>query len=89
MENLNSVMAENSVQNVNVKRFMADSAQTNWNAVRTIYGDGNPSLSMVVRERTCLFHWFANLNKVTQNILNRLCNFNTHKYARITKTQKQ
>jgi hypothetical protein len=45
---------------------MADSAQANWNAVREIYGNGDPSLPMVARERTCLFHWFASLDNVTQ-----------------------
>jgi hypothetical protein len=68
-ENLNSVMAENSVPNVNFKGFMADSAQANWNEVRTIYGDGDPSLPIVARERTCLFHWSASLNKVTQKYI--------------------
>ena len=35
-ENLNVVMADNGVPNVNFKGFMADSAQANWIAVRTI-----------------------------------------------------
>ena len=48
---------------------MADSAQANWNAVRTIYGNGDPSLPMVARERTCLFHWSASLDKVTQKYI--------------------
>jgi hypothetical protein len=51
---------------VNFKGFMADSAQANWNAVRKIYGVGDPSLPMVGRERTCLFHWSQILDKVTQ-----------------------
>jgi hypothetical protein len=48
---------------------MADSAQTNWNAVRAIYEDGDPSIPMVAREHTCLFHWSASLNKVTQKYI--------------------
>ena len=60
-------MAKNGVPNINFKRVMADIAQANWNAVMMIYGDGDPNLPMVVYERTCLFHWFASLNKVTQN----------------------
>ena len=48
---------------------MADNAQANWNAVRMIYGDGDPILPMVARERTCLFHWFASLDKVTQKYI--------------------
>ena len=41
-KNLKSVMAKNCVPNVNFKGFMADSAKTIWNAVKMIYGDGDP-----------------------------------------------
>ena len=68
-ENLNVVMAENGVPKTNFKGFMADNAQANWNAVRMVYGDGDPSLPMVARERTCLFHWSASLDKVTQKYI--------------------
>jgi hypothetical protein len=54
-ENLNSVMTEIGVPNVNFKKFMTDSAQTNWNAVRAIYRDGDPSLLMIAHKRTCIF----------------------------------
>ena len=59
-------MTKNGVLTVNFKGFMADNAQANWNAVKMIYGEGDPSLSMVGHERTCLFHWSQNLDKVTQ-----------------------
>ncbi len=62
-ENLNSVMAENGIQKVNFKGFMADSAGANWIAVRQVYGSGDPKEPMPDRERTCLFHWAANLDK--------------------------
>ena len=39
---LKSVMTKNGVSNVNFKGFMANSAKTNWNAMKTIYGDGDP-----------------------------------------------
>jgi hypothetical protein len=65
-ENLNSVMSENGVSKLNFKGFMADSAQTNWNAVKNIYDEGDPSLPMVCCERTCLFYWLQNLDSVTQ-----------------------
>jgi len=68
-ENLNIVMAENIVLTVNFKGFMADNAQKNWNAVKKIYGGGDPSMPMVGRERTCLFHWSQNLDKVTQKYI--------------------
>jgi hypothetical protein len=37
--------------------------------VKAIYGDGDPSLPMVARERTCLFHWSASLDKVTHKYI--------------------
>ena len=53
---LNTVMRENGVDTVNFKGFMVDSAQANWNAVRKVYGSGDPGVGMEGRERTCLFH---------------------------------
>jgi hypothetical protein len=43
--------------------FMADSAQTNWNVVRIVYGSGDPKVPMEDRERTCFFHWKQLLEK--------------------------
>ena len=62
-KNLNIIMAKNGVSKVNFKGSMTDNAQVNWNAVRMIYGDGDPTLSMVVRERT------TSLDKVTQKYI--------------------
>ena len=62
---LNFVMAENDIPNVNFKGFMANSVQANWNAVKTIYRDGDPSLPMVARKRTCLLYWSASSDKMT------------------------
>ena len=64
-ENSNDVMLEYSVLNVNFKGFMANNAQTNWIVVRKIYGDGDPSVPLEGRERTCLFHWYVNVDKIT------------------------
>ena len=50
---------------VNFKGFMADSAHANWNAVKNINGGGDPSLTMVGHEHTCLFHWSKSLDKVS------------------------
>ena len=46
-ENLIVVMVENGVSSMCFKGFMEDSAQANWNGVRKIYSDGDPSLPMV------------------------------------------
>ena len=62
-------MAENDVSKVIFKGFMADNAQANWNAVKMIYSDGDPTLPMVAREHTCFFHWSPSLDKVTQKYI--------------------
>ena len=41
--------------NVNFKGFMCDSAQANFNAVKVLFGSGDPKVSMENRERTRLF----------------------------------
>jgi hypothetical protein len=55
-KNLNVLMAQHGVDKVNLKGFMADSTQANWNVVRIIYGSEDATEKMVDRERTCLFH---------------------------------
>ena len=53
---LNFVKAKNEVQNINIKGFMTNNTQANWNAVRKTYGDGDPRAPMVDHEYRCLFH---------------------------------
>lgn len=53
-EHINFVMPDNGVPNVNFKGFMEDSAQANYNVVKKIYGDGEPTLSMIKDECPCL-----------------------------------
>ena len=55
-KNLNSVVQRHGVDDIQFKGFMADSAQANWNAMRIVYGGGDPAIRMENRERTCLFH---------------------------------
>ena len=55
-KNLNAVMARHDVSQPTFKGFMADSAQANWNAIRIVYGNGDASMPMENKERTCLFH---------------------------------
>jgi hypothetical protein len=62
-KNLKFVMSKNGVPNVNFKGIMTNSAQTNCNAVKMIYGDGNSCLLMVAREHTCIFHWSVSLDR--------------------------
>ena len=65
-KNVNDVMARHGVPSPKFKGFMADSAQTNWNAVRVIYGSGDTTIPMKDQERTCLFHWAQSLEKHTK-----------------------
>ncbi len=34
----------------NFKRFMADNAQVNWNAIKVVYGSGDVTVRMVDKE---------------------------------------
>jgi hypothetical protein len=78
---LNDLMAKNSVESTNFKGFMANSAQANWNAVRIVYGSGDPKVPMENRERTCLLQLTTLLRRHTQKYIkpdmqdqyNRLC----------------
>src|ERR1700738_1277646 len=50
-------MHRHGIAKVNFKGFMADNAQANWNAVRIIYGSGDPKVPIQECKRTCYFHW--------------------------------
>jgi hypothetical protein len=65
---LNDLMAKNNVKNTNFKGFMVDSAQANWNAVRIVYGSGDPKVPIENRECTCLLHWTTSLKQQLQGI---------------------
>ena len=45
-KNLNDVIAKHRIPKPKFKGFMADSAQTNWNAIRVIYGSGDAIIPM-------------------------------------------
>jgi hypothetical protein len=53
---LNDLMAKNGIKNTNFKGFMADGIQANWNAVRIVYGNGDPKVPIENRKRTYHFH---------------------------------
>lgn len=54
-KNLNHVMCRNIVALRQFQGFMADSTQGNQNAIRIIYGSGDPVVPMEGQERTCFF----------------------------------
>lgn len=55
-EMLNRVMEKHGFPKAQFKGFMADEAQANWRAVRTVF-NGGPENRMEDQERSCLFHW--------------------------------
>ena len=57
------------IENVNFKRFMADSAQANFNAIRKIFGSGDKSILMEGKKRTCQFHWSMALDQHTKQLI--------------------
>jgi hypothetical protein len=44
---LNIIVLKKGVTNPNLKGFMANTAQTNWNIVYIIYGIGNPIVNII------------------------------------------
>ena len=85
-----AVMEKHGVKDVNFARFMADSAQANFNAFREVFGSRDKSEPMLGRERTCQFHWSQTLERHTKQLIKpklqevhkRLC----HEY-RLCKTK--
>ena len=85
-----AVMEKHGVKDVNFARFMADSVQANFNAVREVFGSGDKTEPMFGRERTCQFHWSQTLERHTKQLIKpklqevhkRLC----HEY-RLCKTK--
>ena len=85
-----AVMEKHGVKDVNFAGFMADNAQTNFNAVPEIFEFGEKTKPMLGRERTCQFHWSQTLKRHTKQLIKpklqevhkRLC----HEY-RLCKTK--
>ena len=63
------VMEAHGYSNITFKGFMADSAQANFNAVRIVFGSGDPKIPMENRERTCQFHWKMALERHTKQLI--------------------
>jgi hypothetical protein len=67
--NLTGTMLKHGFPKPNLKGFMIDNAQANWNAIIIVYGLRDPSNKMVDKECTCLFHWNHSLNKHTKQLI--------------------
>ncbi len=48
---------------------MVDFARTNWNAMRIVYGSGDPSMRMIDKEHTCLFQEIQLFSKHTKQLI--------------------
>jgi hypothetical protein len=64
-----NILDKNGVSNVNFKGFMCDNAQANFNAVRILFGSGDPTVPMENKERTCQFHWRMSLECHTKQLI--------------------
>ncbi len=53
----------------NFKGFMANNTQANWNAIKIVYGLGDPYVRMIDKEHTCLFHWTQSLDRHTKQLI--------------------
>ena len=52
-QSLLQVMEVHGYSNITFKGFMADSAQANFNAIRIVFGSGDPKVPMENQEQTC------------------------------------
>jgi len=66
---LNETMLKHRFPKPNFKGFIADSTQANWNIIRIIYGWRDPFVTMVDKERTCLFHQIQSFDKHTKQMV--------------------
>ena len=62
---LNKVMERNGVPNPYFKGFIANRDEANWEAVRVIYGNGDPNCKLVGRERCLDMDWTGSLERLT------------------------
>jgi hypothetical protein len=53
---LNETMLKHGFLKSNFKGFIIDISQTNWNIITIVYGFRDPSVGMVDKECTYLFH---------------------------------
>jgi hypothetical protein len=66
---LNDMMQKHDFPKSNFKGFMANNTQANCNAARIVYGSGDPSVKMIHKEWTCLFHWIQLFDKHTKQLI--------------------
>ncbi len=63
------IMLKHGFTKPNFKRFMVNNIQTNWNAIKIVYGFGDPFIMMVDKECTYLFHRTQSFNRHIKKLL--------------------
>ncbi len=66
---LNDMMQKHNFPKSNFKGFMVNNAQANYNVIRIVYELGDPSMKMIDKECTCLFHWIQLFDKHTKQLI--------------------
>ena len=67
-ELLNRVMEREGYKKAQFKGFMADEAQSNWRAIRTVF-NGGPANVLKGMARSCSFHWEQSLSQHTRKCI--------------------
>ncbi len=63
---LNKVIAKHGVIFPQLKDFMANNVQTNWNVAHIAYAFGDPYVPLQDNEQTCSFCWNQSTDKHTK-----------------------
>jgi hypothetical protein len=85
-KNLNVVMARHNVSQPNFKEFMTDSAQTNWNAIRIVYGNGDASMPWTTRREHASFTRLSPSRSTQRPTLDSTFKINTDCFTSNTRT---
>ena len=73
------VMERHGYKKIEFARFMANSAEANFNVVWEIFGSRDKIVPMISKERTCQFHWSMALHKlIRQHIKPKLQAMHKH-----------
>jgi hypothetical protein len=65
----NETMLKHEFPKLDLKGFMADNTQANWNAIKIVYGSGDTYVRMIDKECTCLFLWTQSFDKHTKQLI--------------------
>jgi hypothetical protein len=85
----NEVMTKNSIEEQTSKALnILDSAQANWNAIRIVYGSGNPNVPMENQECIASYTGLHRCNNTHRRTSSPTLNTNTLAFVSNTRIQK-